>query len=69
MLLITNHSMEILFVSLVPGRTQVIALRRSYDDGCRRQLFRQSLAIHRTVYTNVHTHVKKKTKKSISYGD
>jgi hypothetical protein len=36
--------MEMLFLSLVPGRSQVIALRRSYDDGCRRQLFRQFLA-------------------------
>jgi hypothetical protein len=35
--------MEMLFLSLVPGSSQVIALRRSYDDSCRRQLFRQSL--------------------------
>jgi hypothetical protein len=36
--------MEMLFLFLVLGRTQVIALRRRYNDGCRRQLFRQSLA-------------------------
>jgi hypothetical protein len=30
--------MEILlFLFLVPGRSQVIALRGSYNDGCRRQ--------------------------------
>jgi hypothetical protein len=32
--------MEMFLLSLVLGRTQVIDLRRSYDDGCRRQLFR-----------------------------
>jgi hypothetical protein len=36
--------MEMLFLSLVPGRSHVIDLRRSYDDDCRRKLFGQSLA-------------------------
>jgi hypothetical protein len=70
MFLVTDHSMkvtmEMLFLSLVPGRSQVIALRRSYDDGCRRQQFRWSLAKtwsrlsrHRVVYMIVHIHVTK----------
>jgi hypothetical protein len=31
--------MEMLFLSLVLGRSQVITMRRSHDDGCRRKQF------------------------------
>jgi hypothetical protein len=55
-----------LVVALVPGRSQVIALRGSYNDGCRRQHIRWSLAEtwsrlsrHRVVYMTVHIHVMK----------
>jgi hypothetical protein len=48
------------------GRSQVIALRGSYNDGCRRQQIRWSLAEtwsrlsrHRVVYMTVHIHVMK----------
>jgi hypothetical protein len=50
-----------LLVALVPGMSQVIALRGSYNDGCRRQQFRWSLAEtwsrlsrHRAVYMTIH---------------
>jgi hypothetical protein len=53
-------TMEMLFLFLVPGRSQVIALRQSYKNGCKRQLFRWSLAQtwsrlskHRVVHIHV----------------
>jgi hypothetical protein len=55
-----------LVVALVAGKSQVIALRGSYNAGCRRQHIRWSLAemwnrvsIHRAVYMTVHIHVMK----------
>jgi hypothetical protein len=35
------------------GRSQVIALRGSYNDGCRRQQFRWSLAEHEADYPDI----------------
>jgi hypothetical protein len=53
-------TMEMLFLFLVLGRSQVIALRGSYNDGCRRKQFRWSLAEtwsrlsrHRVVHIHV----------------
>jgi hypothetical protein len=62
-------------VTLVPDRSQVIALRGSYNDSCRRQHIRWSLAEtwsrlskHRVVYMTVHIHVmkEKRTKSKLS---
>jgi hypothetical protein len=54
----------LLFLFLVPGRSQVIALRGSYNDDCRRKHIRWSLAEswsilsrHRFVYMTIHIHV------------
>jgi hypothetical protein len=67
--------MFLVVVTLVPGRSQVIALRGSYNDGCRRQQIRWSLAEtwsrlsrHRVVYMTVHIHVmkEKRTKSKLS---
>jgi hypothetical protein len=53
-----------LIVTLVSGRSQVIDLRGSYNDSCRRQQFRWSLvetwrrlSIHRAMYITIHIHV------------
>jgi hypothetical protein len=66
------NSMEVtmemlLFLFLVLGRSQVIALRGSYNDGCRRQQFRWSLvetwsrlSRHRVVH--IHVMKEKRTK-------
>jgi hypothetical protein len=75
------NSMEVtmemlLFLFLVPGRSQVIALRGSYNDGCRRKQFRSYLAetwsklsTHRVVHMTVHIHVaKEKGTKSEPFG-
>jgi hypothetical protein len=52
---------------LVPGRSHVIALRGSYNDGCRRQHFRWSLAktlSRLTRHKVVHIHVMKEKRRS-----
>jgi hypothetical protein len=48
-----------LFFFLVPGRSQVIALRRSHNDGRRKQ-HEASISIHRVVQI----HVMKKNRRS-----
>jgi hypothetical protein len=56
----------LLVVDLVSGKSQVIALRGRYNDGCRRQHIRWSLAEtwsrlsrHRAEYMTIHIHVMK----------
>jgi hypothetical protein len=49
----------LLFLFLVPGRSQVIALRRSHNDGRRKQ-HEARLSRHRVV----HIHVMKKKRRS-----
>jgi hypothetical protein len=55
-----------LIVTLVSGRSQVIDLRGSYNDSCRRQQFRWSLvetwrrlSKHGTLHMTIHIHVPK----------
>jgi hypothetical protein len=52
--------------ALVPGRSYVIAMRRSYNDSCKRQCIRLSLAEtwsrlskHRFVYMTIHIPIMK----------
>jgi hypothetical protein len=66
------HGYVVVLVSCL-GKSQVIALRGSYNDRCRRQLIRWSLAEtwsrlsrHRVVYMTVHIHVTKRTKSELS---